>query len=432
MPSFITTICSSLTWVFVDKFLRLILILISEVILARYLGPEHFGIYSYVLTICSLFLVFASFGIDNILVKDLVHLPGQSNVLITSGVMIKFLGGTCAFFISTIWAYFFSYEFFSFVALVAFAHLFHWTKVFELFYQSQSKFRVIALSASLTGVCFFVIKLMCIVQSQSISSFFFIYFFELIVTGLVILIIYSWNQKLSIEIDWDVIKRHINMSWPLVLSGVAVSIYMKIDQIILQQLAGSAALGIYAAAIKLSEGWYFFGGLVTTALAPHIYRLQKQKSLEYDIFLKKILAYLFLLALLIVVFTLLTSEILLNFLYGSSYQGASSILNVHIWSVFFAYLGCVQGIYWVAEGLQKIFLYQNLFSAVLNILLNLLLIPSFEAVGAAWATLMAYGLPAILVPYIMPRGRHLHNIHLGALCMAASILSFKFHKTPRA
>ena len=82
----------------------------------------------------------------------------------------------------------------------------------------------------------------------------------------------------------------------------------------------------------------------------------------------------------------------------------------------------MQGIYWIAEGLQKVFLYQNLCSALLNIGLNLLLIPSYQGVGAAWATVIAYGLPVLMVPYVLKRASHLHQIHLGALCMIPSIL----------
>ena len=86
----------------------------------------------------------------------------------------------------------------------------------------------------------------------------------------------------------------------------------------------------------------------------------------------------------------------------------------------------MQAIYWIAEGMQKIFLYQNLCSAILNIFLNLLLIPEYQGVGAAWATLIAYGLPVLIVPYVVPRARFLHRIHTGALQIVFSLISLKF------
>lgn len=416
---------SSLTWVFFDKFFRLVLILVSEILLARYLGPEHFGIYSYVIAIYALFLVISSFGIDNNLVKDLVHDPDQHDVLVTSATLIKLLGGVFAFFIASVWAFYFSHDQFLLIALISIGYLFHWTKVFELYFQSQNNFRFIALSAIFTGLCFFIIKLILIFQNYSLVSFLIVYILELICSGLMIFMICARHQNISIRLDLSIVKRHIQISWPLVLSGIAVTIYLKIDQVMLQHYAGNSALGIYAAAIKLSEGWYFIGGLITAVMAPKIYHLQQTSQIDYDKFLEKIIAYLTLLALGIVIFTSLMSEILLNFLYGSAYQGASIILKVHIWALFFAYLGCVQGIYWIAEGMQKIFLYQNLCSALLNICLNLILIPQYHGVGAAWATFIAYGLPVLMVPYFVPRARHLHQIHLGALYRALSILGIK-------
>jgi O-antigen/teichoic acid export membrane protein len=284
---------------------------------------------------------------------------------------------------------------------------------------------LVALSASLIGLCFFIIRLTLIFQDASLISFCIIYILELICVGLTICMIYLGRQNISIQFDFSVIKRHLKISWPLVLSGMAVTTYLKIDQVMLQQLAGSSVLGIYAAAIKLSEGWYFIGGIITTVMAPKVYRLQQSDQTGYDNFLKKMIAYLIVLAGMIVMLISILSDVLLNFLYGGSYQGASTILNVHIWALFFAYLGCVQGIYWIAEGLQKVFLYQNLCSALLNMSLNLLLIPAYQGVGAAWATVIAYGLPVLMVPYVVRRASHLHQIHLGAIYMIPSILRLK-------
>jgi PST family polysaccharide transporter len=414
-----------LTWAFLDKTFRVVLILATEILIARYLGPEQFGIYSYIIVIFSLLLVISSFGMDNNLVKDFVQSSCKRDSIITSGTLIKFIGGVCSFFIAILWSHYYSNNFFWLIFFSSFGHLFQWTKVFELFYQSQDNYRLIAFAYSFTGLLFFIIKLILIFQESTIKIFCFVYALELITTGLIIFIIYLRTKKFVFQLDLMVIKHHIQMCWPLVLSGIAVSVYLKIDQVMLLQFVNSKAVGIYAAAIKLSEGWYFIGGLLTTVVAPHIYRLHKLNHDAYENFLKKLTAYLILLALIIVILVSLTSEFLLNFLYGSSYQGASTILNIHIWALFFAYLGCVQGLYWIAEGLQKIFLYQNLCSAVLNIFLNILLIPKYEGVGAAWATVISYGLPVLAVPYIVTRAKRLHSIHIGSLHVIFSIFGLK-------
>jgi O-antigen/teichoic acid export membrane protein len=428
MTFLIKTLSSSLAWVFVDKFFRLFLVLASEILLARYLGPEKFGIYNYIIAIYSLFLVVSSFGLDNNLVKDLVNFPDQHHLLITSGVFIKLVAGFCAYFIATILAYYLNHDIVWAIALTNIILLFQWLKVFELYYQSQGNFKLIALCTSFTGLCFFFLKVSFVLQQRTIISFCIVYILELIVVGLVILMIYMKDKKILFQLNLMVIRRHLQISWPLVFSGIAVSVTLKIDQVMLQQLAGSTALGVYAAAIKLSEGWYFFGGLLTTVIAPKIYFLHQTNYLAYKNLLQKITAYLFLLALAIVIFISFASEVLIDFLYGINYQGAASILKIHIWALFFAYLGCVQAIYWIAEGIQKIFLYQNLCSAILNIFLNLLLIPEYQGIGAAWATLIAYGLPVLIVPYIVPRAKFLHQIHAGALQIVFSIISLKVDK----
>jgi O-antigen/teichoic acid export membrane protein len=334
MTFLIKKINSSLAWVFADKFFRLILILASEILLARYLGPEKFGIYSYIIAIYSLFLAVSSFGLDNNLVKDLIHFPDQHHLLITSGVLIKLVAGFCAYFIATIWAYYLNPGIVWAIALTNIILLFQWLKVYELYYQSQGNFKLIALCTSFTALCFFSLKVFFVLQQHSIISFCIVYILELIVVGLIILMIYIKDKKILFKLNLMIIRRHLHISWPLVLSGIAVSVTLKIDQVMLQQLAGSAALGMYAAAIKLSEGWYFFGGVLTTVMAPKIYLLHQTNYVDYKNLLQKIAAYLILLALAIVIFISFASEMLLDFLYGATYQGAASILKIHIWALF--------------------------------------------------------------------------------------------------
>jgi PST family polysaccharide transporter len=233
------------------------------------------------------------------------------------------------------------------------------------------------------------------------------------------------NNNLQIKVNLEILRKQAKMGLPFVLSGVAVSIYMKIDQIMLHEMVSNEAVGIYAAATKLSEGWYFIGGILTAAMAPTVYRYKLENEFKYFDTLKQIVAYLLLIGSLILVFMLLFSEYLVNIVYGQQYQGAAEILQVHVWAIFFVYLGCVQGIYWVAEGLHKVFLFQTLLSAILNIILNLYLIPMYSGLGAAWATLISYGIPIILMPYFFRAARPLHQIHVGSFDKIVSILKFK-------
>ncbi len=419
------TFLANFSWLFVDKVSRLCLVLIAEILLARHLGPGQFGVLSYALAIYSLLLVISSFGIDNLLIKDLVGFSADQNELLTSAIVVKFLGGIFAFCFTLVWINWVANDIWLPVLLIGVGHLFHWLRVFELFFQSQNKFKNIAIATSGVSLLFFLLKIAFIYQKYSLVVFSCVYLTELICTGIIIFILFTKNNNLQIKLNSKILRQQAKMGLPFVLSGVAVSIYMKIDQIMLQEMINNEAVGIYAAATKLSEGWYFIGGILTAAMAPTVYRYKLENEFNYFDTLKQILAYLLLIGALILGFMLLFSEYLINIIYGQQYQGAAEILEVHVWAIFFVYLGCVQGIYWVAEGLHKVFLFQTLLSAILNIVLNLYMIPMYSGLGAAWATLISYGIPIVLMPYFFRSARPLHQIHLGSFDKIISILKFK-------
>ncbi len=419
------TFLSNFSWLFIDKVSRLFLVLVAEILLARHLGPGQFGILSYALAIYSLLLVISSFGIDNLLIKELVGLSSNQNELLTSAIVIKSLGGFFAFSFTIIWVNWFANDIWLPVLLIGVGHLFHWLKVFELFFQSQNKFKNVAIATSGVSLLFFLLKIAFIHQKYSLIVFTCVYLAELICTGIVIFVLFIKNNKLQIKLNSETLRQQAKMGLPFVLSGAAVSIYMKIDQIMLQEMVNNEAVGIYAAATKLSEGWYFIGGILTSVMAPTVYRYRLENESKYFDILKKMVAYLLLIGALILAFTVLFSEYLVNIVYGEQYLGAAEILQVHVWAIFFIYLGCVQGIYWVAEGLPKVFLFQTLLSAILNIVLNLYLIPIYSGLGAAWATLISYGFPIVLMPYFFKGARPLHEIHVGAFAKIALILRFK-------
>lgn len=418
------TFLANISWLFVDKVSRLFLVLIAEILLARYLGPGQFGVLSYALAIYSLLLVVSSFGIDNLLIKELVMLSSNQNELLTSAIVIKILGGFFAFCFTLVWINWFANDIWLPVLWIGVGHLFHWLKVFELFFQSQNKFKYIAISTSLVSALFFLLKISFIYHGYSLIVLSSAYLAELIFGGIIIFMLFVKDNNLQIKLNSKVLRRQAQMGLPFVLSGVAVSIYMKIDQIMLQEMINNEAIGIYAAATKLSEGWYFIGGILTAAMAPTVYRYKLENELKYFDILKQIVAYLLLIGALILGLMWLFSEYLVNIIYGEQYQGAAEILQVHVWAIFFVYLGCVQGIYWVAEGLHKVFLYQTLLSAILNIVLNLYLIPVYSGLGAAWATLISYGMPIVLMPYFFKEARPLHQIHVGSFDKIISIIRF--------
>ena len=197
----------------------------------------------------------------------------------------------------------------------------------------------------------------------------------------------------------------LNNSFPLFLTGMAILIYMKIDQIMLKELTGVRSVGIYAAAVKLCEAMYPFSVLVAGSLYPAILGIKDTNPTVYNSRLQKLYTLLvwgaFTLAIPI---TILADWIIFN-LYGNDFSDSVIILRIYVWAGIFVFLSVVNNKWMVIENFQKYILLTSLMGMSFNIFLNVILIPRYGASGAAFATLISYGVGSYLCLFFFPKIR---------------------------
>jgi len=149
------------------------------------------------------------------------------------------------------------------------------------------------------------------------------------------------------------------------------------------------AVGIFSAAVRLSEAWYFIPSVITNSILP---ALIKEREVNQENYLHKlqqsfkIMAFLGIITAIIISFS---ASYIIKILYGPAYTGAAPILAVHTWTSVFVFLGFASGNWFVVENLQKYVFYRTLAGAVINVCLNLILIPAYGGLGAAFATLIS-------------------------------------------
>jgi polysaccharide transporter, PST family len=190
----------------------------------------------------------------------------------------------------------------------------------------------------------------------------------------------------------DLLRR----SWPLaVAAGLGVT-QQRIDQVMLGQMLDSTEVGWYAAAARLSQLWYFVPMALATAVFPATVRARETSR---ELYYRRMQAFFNLMLWLAIAISLpaaLVAEPVIHVLYGDAYARSADVLQIHIWSLVLTSLGIATGNWMIAEGLTGAILGFSIVSVSVNILLNLLLIPSYGAVGAAWATLAGWGTVLLL------------------------------------
>ncbi len=179
---------------------------------------------------------------------------------------------------------------------------------------------------------------------------------------------------------------------------------MRIDQVMIKSMLGNEMAGIYAAAAKLSEFWYFIPGLIVASVNTALINARKTSIENYDARMRKLYFFLFWLSFSIALITTLFAKEILLILLGKSYILATIPLKIYVWGGIANSIGGAFAAYLIIENYTKMFAATTALGALINIGLNLFLIPHFGINGAALATAISYSV-AILAMYFFKKTR---------------------------
>jgi PST family polysaccharide transporter len=390
---------SNTGWLFGDKVLRMGIGLLVGVWVARYLGPEQFGLLNYAVALVALFGAIASAGLNGIVVRDLVNQPDTANETLGSSLALQLASGLVAFALAVLAIGFLRPDdplARLVVAVLGFTLVFKASDVVRYWFEAQVQSRYVVWVENGVFLLLAAIKVGMILSEAPLMAFVWVSFAEalLVAVGLVTLVARRGGQLRVWRIRARRVRTLLADSWPLILSGLAVMVFMRTDQIMLGQMLGDDAVGIYSAAVRISEVWYFIPMAIVASVFPSLMQIRDRSVFDknFQRLFDLMFVISFALALAIVVF----ANLIINVLYGSAYKDAAGILEIHAWVLVFAFMGVPSGRWYLYANLQNMALYRTLIGACLNILLNIILIPKYQLMGAAYATLAAIATSNVL------------------------------------
>ena len=188
------------------------------------------------------------------------------------------------------------------------------------------------------------------------------------------------------------------------LSGISVIAYMRIDQIMIKEMMGEIDLGIYAAVIPLAALGQIVPITLATSLAPFIARKKAEGEEAYWRALKAVFQGLALIGWISSIVIVLFSELVVDVLFGETYQAGATVLAAYALTNLFISLGVAQWLWSLNERRSKFYLYKTLVGGLVCVLGNLLVIPRFGLVGVAWVAVIAQFTSVVATNlYIAPR-----------------------------
>lgn len=386
------------SWMMGEQLLRIIAGLFVGIWVARYLGPEQFGIFSYALAFTAIFGGIAKLGLDGIMVRELVNNPANRDVYLGTAFWLKILGAFIVISLMAAIVPFTSNDATTnlFIFIIASGLVFQSFEVVEFYFQSQVLAKIVSICKVIQLALSSMIKIYLVLSEAELIWFVLVTAFDALSLAVSYFIAYKVRKNPAFykHFDLSIAKQLLKDSWPLIFSAIVVMIYMRIDQIMIKEMLGEYEVGIYSAAVRLSEAFYFIPMLITASLFPAILNAKNQSDELYKQRLQRLYTFMVWFAIAIALPMTFLSDWLILLLFGQAYQEAGQVLMIHVWSMPFVFLLVASGKWFIAEGLARMALYRNLSAAFLNVVLNIIFIPIYGVVGAAISTLLAFFMAA--------------------------------------
>ncbi|UNU26149.1 flippase [Microcoleus vaginatus] len=407
-------VISNIAWLFTDQILQMGLGLFVGLWVARYLGPTQFGLLNYAMAFVSLFSSVATMGLGTLVVRNIARDPECKNETLGTAFGLQFTGGCITLLLTvtviallkpndtlTRWL----------VGIIAAGTIFNAFEAINFWFQSQiqSKYTVLAKNS----VCFLVaaVRIGLVTIKAPLLAFAWIRLAEVALVGMAYVYFYklTGNKIKDWQFSWERCKELLSESWPIILSGLAIYVYSKTDQIMLGAMNKNAELGYYAAAVKISEICDFLPMIISSSLFPKLANLRKT---NYEEYLNKFQIYSDIMIFLWLGVALpisLLSPWIVHLLYGENYAKSAAVLAIYVWAQFGSNFGVARSTYLNIEGQLRYGLYLTVVGSIFNVGLNFLLIPKYGAFGATVATLITYFYVIILVNFLIKELRPFGN-----------------------
>lgn len=382
-------------WMMGDQVVRQVVGLLVGVWLARYLGPSLYGEFSYAIAVVMIVSPVAMLALDDISIRRLARDPSDRDETLGTVCALMALGGVLAFVLAMTamtlarpgdllvrWL----------VGILVAGTILQAVHAIEFWFESQMQWKFTVFAKTSAFLAISLVKIALILLKASLIAFAWAGLAEVACGSLGLLLVYrhrgfaikSWRFSRAMA------RSLLKDSWPLVFSALLTMVYLRIDQVMLGTMLGSAALGNYSVAVRVAEMWAFIPIVICSATFP---ALVEAEALSEELFyaqlqklynLMVLLAYGFALPL-----TFFSREII-QLLFSSAYAEAGPLLAVLAWTGVFTSLGVARNNLIVAKNWTRVNLVSVALGAVLNILLNVLLIPRYGAMGAVAATCVSY------------------------------------------
>jgi O-antigen/teichoic acid export membrane protein len=418
----------------VAKVLSTILALVSIGFITRYLGREGFGEYATVLAFLSFFAAISDLGLYYITTREISREGADEEKILGNIFSIRLISSLTVFIISPVVVWFFAYPAEVKMGIIIAAASYIFSSGYQILngvFQKNLAMDKVALG-ELAGKIVQVITIIAVVKAELgfnwiISSL----LLNMIVNFLIIYFLAKKYVRIHLRFDFDYWKIFLKESMPMGIATIITFIYFKMDTILLSVMKSSADVGIYNAAYKVLENITFFPAMIAGLVMPIMAHSIFTHRARFVHIADKTFKVFVVLVVPLVIGTLFLADKVISLVGGSGFAEAGQVLRILVFALAFIFFGQFFNTILIVGNLQKRLMWTLSLAAIANVILNLLFIPRFSYIAAAYVSVLTEFLVVVLTAYMaakklkyVPKMEKISGVVLAGALMAICLHVF--------
>jgi len=394
-------------WLLLDRVLRMLIGVTVGAWVARYLGPAQFGELAYIIAFIAFFQVIAGLEADGFIVRDIARNHENTAVILGTSLRLRIVSGVICWLAAITLMYLLhsdDRQLCLLAVIVGAMLVFQASDTVDLWFESQSQSKRTVLAKLVSYLLSNGIRVFLLLSKAPLIAFAGVICLESAALAIALFVAY---RRFPTDVRWQAdmaqAKKLLHLCWPFAASGVMITAYMRIDQIMLREMLGERELGIYAAALTLGQVWNVIPATLVTSLAPFVARKKSRDEAEYQDALVIIFRFFAIVAFIGAGLTAVASPWIVGLLYGAEFRSSAVVLSVLVFVTLFIFQGIAQTLWVINNNVRIANLIGTFLSALISIIANFFLIRKFGIMGAVYSYLLAQGASVVFFPCLFRR-----------------------------
>ena len=394
----------NVTWVFIGNAFHAVLQFLLNVLAARILSEHSYGLLNYSISLVALFNSLSTLGFSGIISKKFAENENQGGEFLWTAFLSRIAISIPFIIVIMVIGFLHSPEDTDFHCILfcqSLSLLFNAGDIFVYWFRYKYKASTVAITRLVAFGLMAIWRVTALFFFRSTAVYTFCTVFETALLSGILIFIYIKQKNPRFRFKCSTLKSMLTVSYPFIFSAILSTIYGQTDKLMLESMVNTEAVAYYSVSLTLASAISILPTALIEGFRSEIF-VQKEVSEErYRIRLSQLYGLVFWVCILYCLFITVFAEKIILILYGEKYLPAVGSLPLIVWYTSFSYFGAINNIYMIAENKTKWVQVTTLAGAMINIVLNIFLIPRMEISGAALASLLTQIITNFLLLYLI-------------------------------